>query len=144
MKGYRVGFTRDSLKNKTKSGCNIFTNFREYSMRLPSVFRADINQVRFLKKVVDVVVCDPPYGFRAMSRENTGKTETKNFEENSNIDYVDPEFNPYVQDISFKPLKHCDVDSIFDRLLNTSNDILSLNGLVVCLFPYEVKDEDKE
>lgn len=113
-------------------------------MRLPSVFRADINQVRFLRKIIDVVVCDPPYGFRAMSRENTGKTEIKHFDENNNVDFIDPEFNPYIQDISFMPLKHCDIESIFDRLLNTSNEILSLNGLVVCLFPIELKDEEKE
>jgi tRNA G10 N-methylase Trm11 len=168
LKGYKVGFTKESLKNKTKPGCNIFTNFREYKLPIPNIFRADINQIRFIKKgFIDVIMCDPPYGFRAMARENTGKTiinedindkfekvDAKNKENNikddKNIgdknfetDYYKKDYNPFDQnEITFKVLKHCEIHLIFDRLLENGTELLSKGGRIVCLYPLELQDDE--
>jgi tRNA G10 N-methylase Trm11 len=165
LKGYKVGFTKESLKNKTKCESNIFTNFVHYSLPFPSIIRADVNQLRFIKPgVVDSIICDPPYGFRAMTRENTGKTIVKPNKENtvstdSSVDTLNEfieldinnkekkdfkdNYDPYeCNEVCFKGLKHCDVNVLFERLLDVGANLLKLEGLLVCLYPFKLETEE--
>lgn len=165
LKGYKVGFTKESLKNKTKCESNIFTNFIHYSLPFPSIIRADVNQLRFIREgVVDSIICDPPYGFRAMTRENTGKTIVKNKDEminedesnevlnslkdvnlnkNNLTDFKD-NYDPYeCNEVCFKGLKHCDVNVLFEKLLDVGSKLLKTNGYLVCLYPFKLEVEEQ-
>lgn len=159
LKGYKVGYTKESLKSKQIEGKrpNIFTNFREYHLPLPNIMRADINNSFFYREgIFDAIICDPPYGYRAFSRENTGKTAYKNpemlDEYNNGLikgeekldkmtfenDYSEDGFNPYQGGVlCFAPLKLCSIDQIFQNLLNFASRVLRTDGLLVCLYPVD-------
>lgn len=157
LKGYKVGYTKDSLKNKTKSGCNIFTNFKEYNLPMPNILRADINYFNFIRnndsfsiKIFDCIICDPPYGIRAMTRQNTGQVEYRNNinEDNikcnlientnnsNNCKFYDKEFEQLNSEfVSFSPLIKCEVNQLYLKLLETSYKLLKSKGKLVCLYP---------
>ena len=164
LKGYKVGYTKESLKTKKKGGENIFTNFKEYKLPLPNIFRADINYHKFFKEgQFDSIICDPPYGIRAMTRQNTGQMDINHkFDEKINLiegeekenniilnkvnDIAnDEDFDPYNDNtLSFTPLIQCTVNKLFENLLNSSSYNLKVNGLMVCLYPVLISDEEIE
>lgn len=97
-----------------------------------------------------------------MTRQNTGKTvindelynKTKNEKmKNSNSNneekldkiYKD-DFDPYSieSNINFKGLEHCEVNVLFERLMETSNKLLRKGGYMVCLYPYEIAEDEME
>lgn len=45
-------------------------NFKQYDLKQPEIFRMDCLKGRFrAKEMFDAIICDPPYGLRAMSRK---------------------------------------------------------------------------
>ena len=80
LRGYSVGYTRKSEEDKTpeKMKGNIFSNFDDYNLIRPQIIRQDINKSGFKKNnnLFDAIICDPPYGWRAMVRK-TGLSENK-------------------------------------------------------------------
>jgi 23S rRNA G2445 N2-methylase RlmL len=76
IRGYGVGYSKNENGLATK-GANIFTNFNEYGFKAPQIMRADINNPCFrLNETFDAIICDPPYGYRAFSRQK-GMEDTK-------------------------------------------------------------------
>jgi len=87
LRGYSVGYSKDYVNPKNKNTkhkkpeneqhSDIYTNFFNYKLPMPHILRADINYLCFRKgEYFDMVVCDPPYGHRAMTRK-TGMTEER-------------------------------------------------------------------
>lgn len=159
LKGYKVGYTKESLVTKKKGQSNIFTNFREYKLPIPNILRADINNYNFFSKnVFDTIICDPPYGIRAMTRQNTGqldihskyegskkKEDDQVLEKNFENDFQDEDFNPYDDhSISFTLLKKCSINQLYEKLLESSKQLLKENGLMICLFPVLRPDDELE
>lgn len=64
---------RDGKRDKRGQHCNVYSNFRDYSLHDPlGLFRADTAHAPWrpgLEGVVDVMLCDPPYGVRAGGRK---------------------------------------------------------------------------
>lgn len=149
LKGYKVGYTKESLLMKKKGKENIFTNFIQYGLASPSIFRGDINSHHYFKeKIFDCILCDPPYGIRAMTRQSTGqvdlnpKLQSEVDEENKgkaifdSLKRFDEEYSPYSDtSISFSPLIQCSVNKLFEKLLYTSSLYLRQKGRMICLYP---------
>ena len=80
LRGYSVGYTRKSEEDKTpeKMKGNIFSNFDDYNLTRPQIIRQDINKSGLKKgnNLFDAIICDPPYGWRAMVRK-TGLSVNK-------------------------------------------------------------------
>jgi tRNA (guanine10-N2)-methyltransferase len=75
LNGYSVGKINKRAKYYDKDkGFELFTPkimlpFRQYGLSEPEIFRMDCLHSRFLQReFFDAIVCDPPYGIRAMSR----------------------------------------------------------------------------
>ncbi len=85
LNGYSVGQInkRSKFYDKEKGLENytpkVMLNFEQYELKRPEVFRMDCLKGRFrMKEMFDAIICDPPYGIRAMSRKiNHKKKEEK-------------------------------------------------------------------
>lgn len=126
-------------------------------MPIPNILRADINNYNFFSKhVFDTIICDPPYGIRAMTRQNTGqldiygkteelKTQDQILEKNFENDFQDEDFNPYDDhSISFTVLKKCSIKQLYEKLLESSLALLKDSGLMICLYPVLRQDDELE
>lgn len=86
LNGYSVGKINKRAKYYDKEkGFELFTPkimlpFQQYGLNEPNIFRMDCLHSRFGKReLFDAIVCDPPYGIRAMSR-STNKEATTAFQ----------------------------------------------------------------
>ena len=155
-----------------KGEADIFSNFDEYGLQRPQIIRQDINTPCFRKNnfYFDAIICDPPYGFRACSKKtgqsayqkqkregriNKRKEQIQKEKENEIMDDNDDdkgdkkEFDPdyvymYGNKQLYLPLKHCEVDQIFENLVAFANDVLRKDGLLVCLYPTKRTQEENE
>jgi len=151
LKGYSIGYVRDNNNsNNVKFEGNIFSNFEDYNLIKPQIIRFDINHHSFKKNnfFFDSIICDPPYGWRASSKK-TGLSEKRKEKrdlrlikqlDNKNINNED--FNNFVCDENgekrlFLPTSHCEINTIYDSLINFAKDCLKKNGLLVFLFPVQ-------
>ena len=153
LRGYGVGYTREGEEKKvTKNEGNIFSNFDDYNLIRPQILRQDINHPNFKKNnfLFDAIICDPPYGWRAGSKI-TGLTQEKknkrlerinlrikeniknNEKEDINYDYI----KLGEKKTLFLPTSHCEIDTIFDSLVEFAKYMLKKDGLLVCLFPVQ-------
>lgn len=96
---------------------SIFRNFEDYNLRRPEIVRADnvLRNWRRNRGIIDVILTDPPYGIRAMARQND-------------------------QTAAAKTAKRA-VPAIIQDLLHTADDVLGDGGRLVFLLP--VKDSEK-
>jgi len=72
LSGIGIGYTNKSNKsnNVGNKNLNVFSNFINYQLPKPNIFRADINQTSIrTNEMFDSIICDPPYGYRAIQRE---------------------------------------------------------------------------
>ena len=88
LQGYGVGKLRRELKKKLASeneeeaeklakSMNAFTNFDDYDLKRPQLCRMDfLNLPMKPTPLFDAIVCDPPYGIRALSKKS-GKEKQK-------------------------------------------------------------------
>lgn len=173
LKGYKVGYTRMKGKYIQKEE-DIFSSFIAYNLDLPQIIRQDINLSFFKRRNLffDVIICDPPYGYRAgtMStgikenkkekrekriknkiEKNLGNIEIKNDEEEEEIGEKNEEeieildSNTVIVDGKkklFLPVKQCTLIKIFENLIYFAEESLKLGGLLVCLYPHKIEDED--
>jgi tRNA (guanine10-N2)-methyltransferase len=80
LKGYSVGYTKPTMKkvSEEEEHTNIYTNFLHYDLPCPQILRSDINHPCFKNRgFFDSIICDPPYGYRAISRKTGMKEEKK-------------------------------------------------------------------
>jgi tRNA (guanine10-N2)-methyltransferase len=60
---------RDGKRDKHGHHCNVYSNFRDYGLQDPvGLYRADMAHPPWrpgMEGIVDVILCDPPYGVRA-------------------------------------------------------------------------------
>jgi len=76
LRGEGIGMINKALADKYTK-CNMLTNFNEYKLPYPDFFRMDITYPCLLPlEIFDAVLCDPPYGIRAMARK-LGKRSKK-------------------------------------------------------------------
>jgi len=80
LQGYGVGrYNPQSKFEITEKRANIWTNFRQYGLQRPEILRMDSSKTPFRKgEIFDAIICDPPYGIRAMVREMGMREKTKN------------------------------------------------------------------
>jgi tRNA (guanine10-N2)-methyltransferase len=71
---------RDGKRDKEGKHCNVYTNFKDYSLPDPvGLLRADTAHPPWrpgIEAVADVILCDPPYGVRAGGRKVTAKSHS--------------------------------------------------------------------
>jgi tRNA G10 N-methylase Trm11 len=61
---------------------NIFTNFDHYNLPHPCISCQSIHSPSFTRPIFDAIICDPPYGIRAVSKKEVedGKTISENYD----------------------------------------------------------------
>jgi len=88
LKGFGVGrLNKGSSHKKNVTKANIYSNFDQYGLERPEIFRLDscgtvFNDGEFL----DAIICDPPYGLRAGARQVGAKSDPKDLLDKFNED----------------------------------------------------------
>uniref|UniRef100_A0AAV1V9S0 tRNA (guanine(10)-N(2))-methyltransferase n=1 Tax=Peronospora matthiolae TaxID=2874970 RepID=A0AAV1V9S0_9STRA len=119
-----------------KARVNVVTNFKQYSLPLPELIRADNSDSPLVVKCrgyFDAVVCDPPYGIRAGARKSGRKRQAKG-DANSAVK----------QDNYIAPTQPYAAKDVMKDLLEFSAQTLREGGRLVYLLPttYEYTDDD--
>lgn len=98
----------------------IMLNFEQYELPKPTVIRMDCMNTNFRDvEVFDAIICDPPYGIRAMTRTATDSKQDKK-KKNSKLKSETEEKiadNPVVEEVQTKP------ESVEDSSVESSSAI---------------------
>jgi tRNA (guanine10-N2)-methyltransferase len=95
----------------------------------------DVSNPSMKSEVFDAIVCDPPYGVRAMTKQ-IGIRENKKIKEKKEVEEED---EPH-----FSQKKHYGVDSIYTDLLENAARILRPGGRLVFLYHTDTSLPEEE
>jgi tRNA (guanine10-N2)-methyltransferase len=131
IRGDGVGTINKAMKDDYTAG-NVHTNFDMYKLPHPEVFRMDATFPCLQPcELFDAILCDPPYGIRAMARKvgQRSKKDQPMLTEEVKMDRI----SPTIQN-----------DNVYGDLLLNTLPLLKKQGRLVILFPTCDKTEKEK